>query len=150
MSLGEKKEPERNPEENKETEEMKTTQTPKENPKEEIIKEQTTAPIDPNKIVITEANVEQYQIEIQSLEKLPGSINLWLTTKDLKQIPNVISYLRDQNGKIVYANKTGPNGYFLTNKQWEEGVYTGEFQHPQYKFPKVEIVLTKNFTKKPY
>ena len=111
--------------------------------------ESKTTPIDPNKIVITEENVNGYQIDIKSLDKLPGNINIWLATRDLKQIPNVISYLRDQSGKVLYANKTGPNGYFLTNKEWEDGIYTVEFQHPQFKFPKVEMVLTKNFSKKP-
>ena len=43
--------------------------------------------------------------------------------------------------KIVYANKTGPNEYFLTNKVWESGNYTIDFQHPQYKFPKIEIII---------
>jgi hypothetical protein len=138
--MGEKKEEQKDNPQDTVSAEKETVDTPKEN---------TPAPIDPNKLVITEDNAEKYQIDIQSLDKLPGTINLWLTTKDLKQIPNVISYLRDSNGKIVYANKTGPNGYFLTNKQWPEGIYTVDFQHPQFKFPKVELVLTKNFTKKP-
>ena len=145
--LGEQKE---QPVQDREVKEEKTNiDTPKEETSVEMAPTTQTQPIDPNKLVITEENISKYQLDIKSLDQLPGNINIWLSTKDLKQIPNVISYLRDQNGKILYANKTGPNGYFLTNKVWEDGIYTVEFQHPQFKFPKVEIVLTKNFTKKP-
>ena len=64
-------------------------------------------------------------------------------------IPNVIAYLRDKKGKVLYANKTGPNGYFLTNKMWDPGIYTLEFQHPQYQFPKVQLILVDKNVKLP-
>jgi hypothetical protein len=115
-------------------------------PTEEIV---STKPIDPNLIQINDDNIKNYQVNIKTLDKLPGNINIWLSTKDTKAIPNVISYMRDNTGKILYANKTGPNGYFLTNKLWEPGLYTIEFQHPQFKFPKVEISVSDNFEKKP-
>lgn len=148
--LGEANEPQENLS-NPEEEITNVTNTEsKEVIQSEIIPEtKATQPIDPNLLVITEENVDNYQFDIKTIDQLPGNINAWLCTKDFKQIPNVISYLRNNDSKILYANKTGPNGYFLTNKIWEEGVYTIEFQHPQFKFPKVKIVLTKNFTKKP-
>jgi len=67
----------------------------------------------------------------------------------LKPIPNAVTTLRDENGKALYANKTGPNGYFLTNKTWQEGIYTVDFQHDQYKLPKMKLIMTKNIDKKP-
>lgn len=101
----------------------------------------TTKPLNPEEIIITDENITQYQFSVKGLENLPGNINVWLCTKDYLPIPNVISYLRNQDMKVVYANKTGPNGYFLTNKVWEPGRYIIDFQHPQYKFPKVEIII---------
>jgi hypothetical protein len=115
----------------------------------EPIPEEKPKPIDPNLIVLNDQNIQNYQIDIQSLNQLPGNINVWLATKDLKPIPNTITTLRDENGKALYANKTGPNGYFLTNKIWENGIYTIEFRHDQYKLPKVKLIVTKNIDKKP-
>lgn len=115
----------------------------------QTIEEQKPKPINPTVIQINDQNITNYQIDIKSLKQLPGNINIWLSTKELKPVPNVVTYLRDQNGKTLYANKTGPNGYFLTNKEWEQGIYSIEFQHTQYKFPKVQLVLTKNMDKKP-
>lgn len=100
-----------------------------------------TPTLKPEEITITDDNISKYQFSVKGLENLPGNINIWLCTKDYLPIPNVISYLRNSDMKIVYANKTGPNGYFLTNKVWEPGNYTIDFQHPQYKFPKVEIII---------
>lgn len=104
---------------------------------------QQTTQIDPTKLIITDENIANYQFSTKGLENLPGNINCWLCTKDFKPIPNVVAYLRDSNGKILYASKTGPNGYFLTNKEWEPGTYTIDFQHPQYEFPSVEIIMNK-------
>ncbi len=102
-----------------------------------------------NTVIITEDNISKYQFKIASVDKLPGNINVWLSTKDSKPIPNVIVYLKSSDGKILYANKTGESGYFLTNKLWEPGTYMLEFQHPTYEFPKVQLEVTDKKDKLP-
>lgn len=99
-------------------------------------------PIDPNFVMITDQNISNYQFNIKSLDRLPGNINLWLCSRDFKPIPNVIVYLKNMQGKVLYANRTGKNGYFLTNRMWQSDTYVLEFQHPVYKFPKVQLELT--------
>jgi hypothetical protein len=100
-------------------------------------------------LIITEDNISNYQFNIASADKLPGNINAWLSTKDSKPIPNVIVYLKSADGKILYANKTGESGYFLTNKLWEPATYMLEFQHPTYEFPKVQLEVTEKKNKLP-
>jgi len=102
-----------------------------------------------NILIITEENISKYQFNIASTDKLPGNINFWLSTKDSKPVPNVIVYLKSSDGKILYANKTGESGYFLTNKLWEPGIYMLEFQHPTYEFPKVQLEVTNKKNKLP-
>ncbi len=80
---------------------------------------------------------------------MPGNINLWLSTKDFKPIPNVVTQLKDSKGNLLYANRTGNNGYFLTNQKWNPNKYVVEFESEQYTFPKVEIMLTGNESKLP-
>jgi hypothetical protein len=103
----------------------------------------------PNNIIITEDNISKYQFKIASTEKLPGNINFWLSTKNSKPVPNAIVYLKSVEDKILYANKTGESGYFLTNKLWEPGIYMLEFQHPTYEFPKVQLEVTEKKNKLP-
>lgn len=117
--------------------------------KMDILQPKETLPIDPNYVLITNDNISNYQFSAKGMENLPGNINLWLCTKDYKPIPNTITYLKNKEGKMLYANKTGPNGYFLTNKIWGNGNYVLDFQHPQYQFPKVEIVLTNQDNRLP-
>lgn len=102
-----------------------------------------------NSVIITDDNISKYQFNIASLDKLPGNINIWLSTKSSKPVPNVIVYLKSSDGKILYANKTGESGYFLTNKLWEPGTYVLEFQHPTYEFPKVQLEVTEKKEKLP-
>ena len=102
-----------------------------------------------NTLIITEENISKYQFNIASTDKLPGNINFWLSTKDSRPVPNVIVYLKSSDGKILYANKTGESGYFLTNKLWEPGTYMLEFQHPTYEFPKVQLEVTNKKNKLP-
>jgi len=109
----------------------------------------SSTPESPKLLAITSDNISNYQFKIKSLDKLPGNINVWLCTKDLKPIPNVIVYLKDSNGKILYANKTGNSGYFLTNKLWEPSTYMLEFQHPTYEFPKVQLEISEKEKKLP-
>ena len=103
----------------------------------------------PNTLIITEDNISKYRFNIANVDKLPGNINVWLSTRDSKPVPNVIVYLKSSDGKILYANKTGESGYFLTNKLWEPGTYMLEFQHPTYEFPKVQLEVTEKKDKLP-
>lgn len=115
----------------------------------DVEKEVVTPPVDPNLLIITDSNIANYQFNIKSLDRLPGNINAWLCTKDFKPIPNVIVYLKDSQQKVLYANRTGVNGYFLTNKMWDVGTYMLELQHPMYKFPKVQLELSNRENKAP-
>ncbi len=103
-----------------------------------------------SELIINEENAQKYQFSIKSGDKLPGNINLWLCTKDNKPIQGIQVYLKDKEGKILYGNKTGKNGYFLTNKEYPEGVYNIEFEGEPYNIRPIQIVLTKNMQKLPY
>ena len=127
------------------------------NPKEEqsiqeTLNEKISFPVEDikDKIVINEENISKYQFNIKSIDKLPGNINLWLCTKDNKPVPDIQVYLKDKEGKLLYANKTGQNGYFLTNKEYPEGIYNIEFDGVSYNIQPIQIVLTKNMGKLPY
>jgi hypothetical protein len=109
----------------------------------------TSTPSTQSRILITDENISNYQFNIKSTDKLPGNINIWLSTKDFKPVPNVVTYLKSSDGKVLYANKTGSNGYFLTSKLWDPGTYMLEFDHPVYKFPEVQLELTKKENKSP-
>lgn len=115
--------------------------------KEEVL--QINSNID-DTIIISEENLSHYQFIIKSVDKLPGNINIWLCTKDNKPIPNINTYLKDSEGKILYANRTGKNGYFLTNKIYPDGVYNIEFEGTDQPIPVVKIVLSKNMGKLPF
>lgn len=119
---------------------------------EEIKKEeelQINSNID-DTIIISEENLTHYQFIIKSVDKLPGNINIWLCTKDNKPVPNINTYLKDSQGKILYANRTGKNGYFLTNKIYPDGVYNIEFEGTSLPIPVIKIVLSKNMGKLPF
>ena len=123
--------------------------------KEAIVEENTNpapapTPVStPQLLVISDENRANYEFTIQSLDKLPGNINIWLYTGDMKPVPNVVTYMKGQDGKVLYANRTGQSGYFLTNRIWDKGVYYIEFSHPQYQFPKVEIIIQQTDHKLP-
>ena len=102
-----------------------------------------------SELTISDTNRDKYEFSIQNLGKLPGNINLWLYTADMTPTPNVITYMKDENGKILYANRTGNSGYFLTNKVWPKGVYHLEFVHPQFRFPKLKIIIEEESHKLP-
>lgn len=131
-----------------------------ENPGDDILSEkklvdieqvQSSKPIEntENIITISEENISKYQFSIKSVDKLPGNINIWLCTKDNQPLSDINTYLKDINGKILYANKTGPNGYFLTNKVYPEGVYIIEFEGVPTTTPSLRIVVNKDFNKLP-
>lgn len=125
-------------------------QTPEETV-ENSQEEEKLAPLqmDPSLLLINKDNLKNYQFKIDSVDRLPGNINIWICTKDFKPVPNAVVYLKNNSGKIVFANRTGPNGYFLTSRIWEKGMYTVEFEHPVYKFPKLQIDLEENSSKLP-
>lgn len=100
-------------------------------------------------LVLTSENILQYQFDIEGSDKLPGNINIWVSDKTFKPIPNVVIQLCDKDGNILYANKTPENGYFLTNKIFPEGIYILKMSNSSYSFPGIKIVLDKNFSKKP-
>jgi hypothetical protein len=100
-------------------------------------------------ITITEENISTYQFPIKSIDKLPGNINIWLCSKENQPLSNVNTYLKDSNGKILYANKTGPNGYFLTNRTYPEGTYTIEFEGLSNRAPKLRLFVTNSQSKLP-
>lgn len=100
-------------------------------------------------ITVTEENISQYQFSIKSIDKLPGNINIWLCTKENQPLSNVNTYLKDSNNNILYANKTGPNGYFLSNKVYPEGLYFIEFEGVGGGAPKLRLSLSKNHSKLP-
>lgn len=100
-------------------------------------------------ITITEENISQYQFSIKSIDKLPGNINIWLCTKENQPLSNINTYLKDSNNNILYANKTGPNGYFLSNKIYPEGLYFVEFEGIAGGAPKLRLSLSKNHSKLP-
>lgn len=118
-------------------------------PRQQASSQQPIPQPQPNLLVISDENRQAYEFEIQSLDKLPGNINIWLYTGDMKAVPNVIVYMKDQENKIIYANRTGASGYFLTNKLWTQGVYYLEFYHPQYKFPKLKLIIQDTNNKLP-
>jgi len=123
----------------------------KENEKEEKVTTNQPRLLDntDNFVTITDDNIGRYQFPIKSIDKLPGNINIWLCTKENQPLPGINTYLKDINGKILYGNKTGPNGYFLTNKEYPEGVYNIEFEGLSSKMPNIRFVRTKDTSKLP-
>ncbi len=105
---------------------------------------------DTSNIVINEENLSKFQFSIKSVDKLPGNINLWICTKDNQPVPDIHTYLKNSDNRILYAKKTDKNGYFLTTKMYPEGVYNIQFEGVPSTIPPVRIVLTKNMGKLPY
>jgi len=116
---------------------------------EEASKKEALIPTVQENIIISEENRKNYEFTIQSLDSLPGNINVWLYTGATTSVPNVITYMKGEDGRVLYANRTGQSGYFLTNKVWPKGIYHLEFVHPDYKFPKVQIIVTDENHKLP-
>lgn len=100
-------------------------------------------------VTIGGQNISQYQVQIQSADRLPGNINVWLSDVNNRPIPNIPVYLKDNNEKVLFANRTGPNGYFLTNKEFPNGIYYIEFDQQSYKIPRIQLVLDSNISRNP-
>lgn len=122
-------------------------------PVKEVVEEKEEKILTPSiqePIIINQENISKYQFKIESVDKLPGNINLWLSTKEYQPVANVQTYLKDKDDKILYANKTGKEGYFLTHKEYPEGIYNIEFEGTSHSLPPIQIVLTKGMGKLPY
>jgi hypothetical protein len=109
---------------------------------------QTQSPM-PNIISIGQQNIAQYQFSIQSVNRLPGNINIWLADMNNRGLANIPVYLKDQNGKVIFANRTGPNGYFLSNQIFPQGVYYIQFEQSIYKIPSIQWIVDSNQSKNP-
>ena len=101
------------------------------------------------RVIIGPQNRSQYQFNIQSVNKLPGNINIWLTDMNNRGIPNIPTFLKDKSGRVIFANKTGPNGYFLTNQIFPPNVYYIQFESNIYHIPMIELVISGNEGKSP-
>ena len=101
------------------------------------------------KLTIGPQNRSQYQFKIQSVDRLPGNINIWLTDINKRGIPNIPTFLKDKDGRVIFANKTGPNGYFLTNQIFPPNVYYIQFESDIYQTPIIELVINGNEGKLP-
>jgi hypothetical protein len=102
-----------------------------------------------NTLIIGPQNISNYQFSIQSVDRLPGNINLWVSDANNRGLANIPVYLKDKNEKVILANKTGPNGYFLSNKIFPPDVYYLEFEQDVYDLPKVQLILEGNVSKNP-
>jgi hypothetical protein len=102
-----------------------------------------------NMLVIGPQNISDYQINIQSIDRLPGNINLWVTDVNNRGLANIPVYLKDKDGKVIFANKTGPNGYFLANQMFQPNVYYIEFKQDTYNIPKIQLILEGKEGKSP-
>jgi hypothetical protein len=102
-----------------------------------------------NTITINSENISKYKFDVKSVDKLPGNINIWLVDKNNKPIPNIKTSLKDNDNKLLYTNKTGTNGYFLTNKMYPEGVYNIKFENKEDKIPDIKLILNNKTDKLP-
>jgi hypothetical protein len=102
-----------------------------------------------NTLVIGPQNISDYQFNIQSIDRLPGNINLWVTDVNNRGLANVPVYLKDKDGKVIFANKTGPNGYFLANQMFPPNVYYIEFEQDTYNIPRIQLILEGKEGKSP-
>jgi hypothetical protein len=102
-----------------------------------------------NTLIIGPQNISQYQFKIQSEDKLPGNINVWLADVNNRGLSNIPVFLKNKNGKVIFANKTGPNGYFLTNRTFPPDVYYIQFDQSTYNIPTVQLLINGNESKNP-
>jgi len=115
----------------------------------EDIDKTTPLTLNPSELIITEENISKYQFKANGFDNYPGNINLWICDKNYKPIPGVIARLLDNSENILYANKTGNNGYFLTNRKWKPGIYKITLESEDFTLPKVNIILSGKETNLP-
>jgi hypothetical protein len=109
---------------------------------QKVQQKQRDAVSTPNTLIIGPQNISQYQFNIQSKDKLPGNINIWLADVNNRGLSNIPVFLKDKNGKVIFANRTGPNGYFLTNQTFAPDVYYIQFDQSIYNIPTVQLLLS--------
>jgi len=115
----------------------------------EEIENTTPLTLNPSKLIITDENIGKYQFKPKDFENYPGNINLWICDKNYKPISGVIATLIDDSGNILYANRTGNNGYFLTNRKWKPGLYKITLESENFTLPTVDIILSGKETNLP-
>ncbi|HPQ79432.1 MAG TPA: PrgI family protein [Candidatus Dojkabacteria bacterium] len=115
----------------------------------EEIENTTPLTLNPSKLIITDENIGKYQFKPKDFENYPGNINLWICDKNYKPISGVIATLMDDSGNILYANRTGNNGYFLTNRKWKPGLYKITLESENFTLPTVDIILSGKETNLP-
>ncbi len=115
----------------------------------EEIENTTPLTLNPSKLIITDENIGKYQFKPKDFENYPGNINLWICDKNYKPISGVIATLMDDSGNILYANRTGNNGYFLTNRKWKPGLYKITLESENFTLPTMDIILSGKETNLP-
>jgi len=115
----------------------------------EEIENTTPLTLNTSKLIITDENIGKYQFKPKDFENYPGNINLWICDKNYKPISGVIATLIDDSGNILYANRTGNNGYFLTNRKWKPGLYKITLESENFTLPTVDIILSGKETNLP-
>ena len=58
-------------------------------------------------------------------------------------------FLKNRYDKVIFANRTGPNGYFLTNQIFPPDVYYIQFDQNTYQIQTIQLVLDSNQSKNP-
>jgi len=115
----------------------------------EEIENTTPLTLNPSELIITDENIGKYQFKPKDFENYPGNINLWICDKNYKPISGVIATLMDDSENILYANKTGNNGYFLTNRKWKPGLYKITLESENFTLPTMDIILSGKETNLP-
>jgi hypothetical protein len=64
-------------------------------------------------------------------------------------LTNIPVFLKNNDDKVIFANRTGPNGYFLTNQIFAPGVYYIQFDQDVYEIPDIQLILEGNESNNP-
>lgn len=115
----------------------------------EVVRESSEVLNSEDVLTISEENLGQFQFPIKSVDQLNGNINVWVNSGDNQPLPGINIFLKDSNNKVLYANKTGPNGYFLSDKMYDDGIYFLEMEKGDGSSFRVRIILSKKFGKLP-
>jgi len=128
-----------------EEEDQKNTPTKKVSREAKISSSNNTSTV----LTIGPQNLSDYQFQIQNTNRLPGNINIWLADVNNRGLTNIPVFLKNRDEKIIFANRTGPNGYFLTNQIFQPSVYYIEFDQETYNIPNIRLALSGNESKNP-
>ncbi len=131
------------------TQASKDTDVPKEKSTTVNKEEKQNQTTQQKKLIIGPQNISQYQFKIQSVDNFPGNINIWLADINNRGISNIPTFLKNKDGKVIFANRTGPNGYFLTNQIFPPDIYYLQFEQDNYQIPDVQLILDEDENKDP-